>query len=94
MYSRDGKEWFPAPFYKKRMIEARLFFRIYPNRIYKTPCGMIIPTLQPFHYLFYKENEPLVYLHDRELEYLKLNFETYDTLHLLSPIAEESPKNS
>lgn len=94
MYSHDGKEWFPAPFYKKRMIEARLFFRIYPNRIYKTSCGMIIPTLQPFHYLFYKENEPLVYLHDRELEYLKLNFETYDTLHLLSPIAEESPKNS
>ncbi len=94
MYSHDGKEWFPATFYKKWMVEARLFFRIYPNGIYKTPCGIIMPTLQPFHYLFYKENEPLVYLQDRQLECLKLNFETYNTLHLLSPIAEESPKNS
>lgn len=97
MYSHDGKEWFPSAFYKKWIIEARLFFRIYPNRIYKTSVGIIVPTLQPLHYVFYKENEPIVYLRDnvRFLECLNIDFDPIgNKLPLLSPIAEESPKHS
>ncbi len=98
MYSHDGKEWFPATFYKKWLIEARLFFRIYPTRIYKTPVGIIVPTLQPLHYVFYTENEPIIYLRDnRFMECLHVHVDYHssiNTLHLLSPIAEESPKNS
>ncbi len=98
MYSHDGKEWFPATCYKKWITEARLFFRIYPNRIYTTPVGIIIPTLQPLHYVFYKENEPIIYLRDnRFMECLNIHVDcntSINTLHILSPIAEESPKHS
>ena len=100
MYSHDGKEWFPATHYKKWIIEARLFFRIYPNHIYNTPVGIIIPTLQPLYYVFYKTNEPIIYLRDnRFMECLNVHVDvdcntSINTLHILSPIAEESPKNS
>lgn len=97
MYSHDGKEWFPATLlYKEWMVEANVFFQIYPNRIYKTTHGLIIPTLQPNYYVFYKENEPVIYfLHEKrkQLEWLQINLNVdTNTLHILSPIAEESPK--
>jgi hypothetical protein len=101
MYSHDGKEWFPATFYKKWIIEARLFFRIYPNRIYNTPVGIIIPTLQPLYYVFYKVGEPILYLRDnRFMEclnvYVDVDFDPIGNkrCNVLSPIAEESPKHS